>query len=58
MGDYHLTARSLAIDSADSDAPSEPALDIEGQARVDDPATTDTGAGSRTYDDRGAYEYQ
>ena len=57
VGDYHLTSGSPAIDSADSDASSEPALDIEGQARVDDPATTDTGAGTRTYDDRGAYEF-
>ena len=56
-GDYHLTAGSPAIDSADSNASNEPSLDIEGQARVDDPATTDTGAGVRTYDDRGAYEY-
>jgi parallel beta-helix repeat protein len=56
-GDYHLTAGSPAIDSADSNASNEPSLDIEGHARVDDPATTDTGAGVRTYDDRGAYEY-
>ena len=57
VGDYHLTAGSAAIDSANADATGEPALDIEGQARVDDPATTDTGAGTRTYDDRGAYEF-
>ena len=57
VGDYHLTAGSPAIDSADADASNEPALDIEGQARVDDPATPNTGVGTRTYDDRGAYEF-
>ena len=58
VGDYHLSAGSPAIDSANSDAPSQPSTDLEGQPRFDDPATTNTGAGSRTYDDRGAYEYQ
>ncbi len=57
VGDYHLGAGSPAIDSADSGAPSETSLDIEGNARFDDPATTDSGAGTRTYDDRGAYEF-
>ena len=28
-----------------------------GNSRIDDPATPNTGAGVRTYDDRGAYEY-
>ena len=58
VGDYHLAAGSPAIDSANSSAPDQPASDIEGQPRVDDPATTDTGSGSRTYDDRGAYEFR
>ena len=58
VGDYHLSAGSPAIDSADSDAPSQPLTDLEGQPRVDDPATINTGAGSRTYDDRGAHEHQ
>ncbi len=57
VGDYHLTEGSPAIDSADSGASNETATDLDGHARVDDPATTDTGAGSRTYDDRGAYEF-
>ena len=57
-GDYHIIAGSPAIDSAFSDAPSEPSSDIEGNPRIDDPATANTGAGTRTYDDRGAYEYQ
>ena len=58
VGDYHLTSGSPAIDSADSGAASEPTTDIEGNSRVDDPFTIDSGAGTRTYDDRGAYEFQ
>ncbi|MGO4600492.1 right-handed parallel beta-helix repeat-containing protein [Terrabacter sp. 2YAF2] len=58
QGDFTLRAGSPAIDSADSGAPGQPGLDAAGQARVDDPATVDTGVGGRTYDDRGAYEYQ
>ena len=57
-GDYHLNNGSPAIDSANSNASNEPALDLAGNARVDDPVTTDTGAGTRSYDDRGSYEYQ
>jgi parallel beta-helix repeat protein len=58
VGDYHLSAGSPAIDSANSDAPSEPTLDIEGNSRVDDPLTLNVGTGTRAYDDRGAYEFQ
>ncbi|WP_083706981.1 right-handed parallel beta-helix repeat-containing protein [Intrasporangium flavum] len=57
-GDLTLQAGSPAIDSADSSAPGQPATDAAGRPRVDDPATADTGIGVRTYDDRGAYEYQ
>lgn len=57
-GDFTLRAGSAAIDSADSGAPGEPATDAAGRARVDDPATVNTGVGPRGYDDRGAYEYQ
>ncbi len=57
-GDFHLTEGSPAIDSGDSGAKDQPARDVEGNGRVDDPATPDTGVGSRTYDDRGAYELQ
>lgn len=57
VGDYHVSAGSPVIDSANADAPSE-MLDLDGNARVDDPATANTGAGARTYDDRGAYEFQ
>jgi parallel beta-helix repeat protein len=55
---YHLAATSIAIDSANSNTPNEQATDIEGNSRVDIPTVADTGAGVRTYDDRGAYEYQ
>jgi parallel beta-helix repeat protein len=58
VGDYHVKAGSPVIDSANADAPSEPLLDLDGNVRVDDPATSDTGAGVRTYDDRGAFEFQ
>ncbi len=56
-GDYHLSAGSPAIDSANAAAPGEPASDLGGNPRIDDPATANTGAGPRTYDDRGAYEF-
>jgi hypothetical protein len=57
-GDLHLLEGSPGIDSADSGVPGEPPTDAEGNARVDDPATANTGAGPRPYDDRGAYEFQ
>ncbi|MFY9577988.1 MAG: PKD domain-containing protein [Gaiellaceae bacterium] len=57
-GDFHLTAGSPAIDSANSGSSGQPPADVEGTVRVDDPATSNTGAGPRTYDDRGAYEFQ
>ncbi len=57
-GDFHLTAGSPAIDSANSGASGQSTTDADGNPRVDDPATPNTGAGPRSYDDRGAYEYQ
>jgi hypothetical protein len=57
-GDFHLTASSLAIDSADSGVSGQPGADAEGITRFDDPFTPNTGLGPRPYDDRGAYEYQ
>jgi parallel beta-helix repeat protein len=57
-GDLHLLAASPAIDSADSGASGQPVTDADGNGRVDDPATPDTGVGPRTFDDRGAYEFQ
>jgi parallel beta-helix repeat protein len=55
---FRLTTGSPAIDAANSAASGEQTADAAGAARTDDPATADTGVGSRTYDDRGAYEYQ
>jgi parallel beta-helix repeat protein len=57
-GDFHLTAGSPAIDSANSGASGQPATDVEDNPRVDDPTTPNTGVGPRAYDDRGAYEFQ
>lgn len=54
---FRLLAGSPAIDSANSGAPGQPALDFDGHARVDDPATVDTGIGPITFADRGAFEY-
>ena len=53
-----LLAGSPAIDSADSGAAGWQPVDVNGAARVDDPSTSDTGVGPRSYDDRGAQEYQ
>jgi parallel beta-helix repeat protein len=58
QADFSLRAGSPAIDSADSGAPGQPALDAAGRPRVDDPSTTNSGVGVRSYDDRGAFEYQ
>ncbi len=58
VGDYHVLSGSPAIDSADSDAAGQPALDLDGRPRIDDPLTANTGVGARAFDDRGAYEYR
>jgi parallel beta-helix repeat protein len=58
LGNFGLEPDSPAIDSADSGASGQSATDTVGNARVDDPRTANTGAGPRTYDDRGALEYQ
>jgi parallel beta-helix repeat protein len=58
LGDFHLSAGSPAIDSANSGASGQPATDADGHARVDDPATANTGVGPRSYDDRGAFEFR
>jgi hypothetical protein len=57
FGNYYIKTGSPAIDSANSDAPSEPIIDILGRARVDDLLVVDSGSGARTFDDRGAYEF-
>jgi len=58
VGDFHIVAGSPAIDSANSGVSGESLTDADGNPRVDDPATPNTGAGPRAYDDRGAYEFQ
>src|SRR5207245_9980319 len=57
-GDLHLGAGSPAIDAANAAASGETSTDADGNPRVDGPATSNTGAGPRAYDDRGAYEFQ
>ncbi|MEP6624998.1 MAG: hypothetical protein ABJC79_11180, partial [Acidimicrobiia bacterium] len=54
---FHLSAGSPAIDSANSGAPNQPAVDFDNASRFDDPATPNSGIGPVTYADRGAYEY-
>src|SRR6478672_514563 len=44
QADFSLRAGSPAIDSADSSAPGQPALDAAGRPRVDDPSTPNSGA--------------
>jgi parallel beta-helix repeat protein len=56
-GDFRLFPGSPAIDSADSAVPHWPETDAAGQARLDDPATANTGVGPVLYADRGALEY-
>jgi parallel beta-helix repeat protein len=57
-GNFRLMAGSPAIDSADSSADGAEPEDIDSNPRVDDASVPNTGTGPRTYDDRGAYEYQ
>ena len=57
-GTFTLRAGSPAIDSANSAAPGQTTSDAPARPRVDDPATANTGAGPRTFDDRGAFEHQ
>lgn len=55
-GDYGLEAGAPCIDAADGDE--APALDMDGNPRVDDPSTANTGGGTPNYADMGALEYQ
>jgi parallel beta-helix repeat protein len=57
-GNFQLQPGSPAIDSANSGVSGATATDLDGNVRVDDPATVNSGAGPRSYDDRGAYEFQ
>jgi len=45
------------IDSGDANAPDEPATDLQGNPRVDDPLVANTGTGDG-YVDRGAFEFE
>lgn len=54
--DFHLLTGSACIDSADGDA--APEIDMEGNPRVDDPNTTNTGVGTIDYTDMGPFEFQ
>ena len=56
-GDFRVMAGSPAIDAANSNVPNWPATDAVGHARVDDPATPNTGAGPVRHGDRGALEF-
>ncbi len=54
-GDLHLGEGSPCIDAANG--PAAPALDIDGNPRVDDPDSPNTGVGP-PWADMGAYEHQ
>jgi parallel beta-helix repeat protein len=54
--DFHLTPGSSAVDMANSAAAGWQLTDLDGNARVDDPTTVNTGAGPVTYGDAGVYE--
>ena len=51
-------ATSAAIDNANSSAAGEQKTDRLGNPRHDDPGTTNTGAGTYAYYDRGAFEFE
>ncbi len=55
-GNFRLQAGSPCIDAADGDW--APEFDLDGNPRVDDPATENTGTGTPNYADIGPYEYQ
>jgi hypothetical protein len=57
-GDFRPAIGSPLIDAGNSGVPNWPAADAAGNARVDDPATANTGLGPVAYADRGALEYQ
>ena len=59
LGDLHLRPGSPCIDAGDNGAlPLDMLTDLDGRFRFfDDPATPDTGAGTRPIVDMGAFEY-
>ena len=54
-GDFHLQAISPAIDAANGNA--APATDFDGNPRIDDPLTANSGVGTPNYADIGAFEF-
>jgi len=58
IGNFHLRAGSPAIDAANSAVSGQPSRDVKRRGRFDDPAIPNTGAGPRTYDDRGSFEFR
>ncbi|MCK9460846.1 MAG: right-handed parallel beta-helix repeat-containing protein [Proteobacteria bacterium] len=56
INDLHLMAGSPCIDAANGDA--APEFDIEGNPRVDNPATLNTGVGAIDFADMGSFEHQ
>ncbi len=56
-GDLHLTSTSPAIDAASSAVSGFSPADHDGMQPFDDPGTPNTGAGTPSYADVGAYEY-
>jgi len=59
VGDFRLGVSSPAIDSANSGVSGALPVDLDGDARFDEPSVTpNTGVGPRNYDDRGAFEFQ
>ena len=55
-GDLHLSPGSPCIDAANGSV--APEFDLDGNPREDDLTVPDTGTGTPTYTDIGAYEYQ
>jgi parallel beta-helix repeat protein len=55
---FRLQPGSAAIDAANSGVPGESTVDADGNPRLDDPSTPNSGVGPRLFDDRGAYEFQ
>ncbi len=58
ISDYHLQSGSKAIDSGTSSVANWPLTDFEGNARIDDAQTPNTGVGPVTFADRGAFEFK
>ncbi len=58
QGDFRLRAGSPAIDAAVGGAAGWPPNDREGDARIDDPSTADTGDGTPAFADLGAHEFR